>query len=79
VGTIPVPADHGVHPFAEVESAPSLDHQLLTVCTAQKRPESHGLLEIKREGAVWTVTGRHNARTLNARIDMTKDIPGVQL
>ena len=30
-------------------------------------------------GAVWTVTGRHNARTLNARIDMTKDIPGVQL
>jgi hypothetical protein len=79
VGTIPVPADHGVHPFAEVESPPSLDHQFLTVCTAQKRPESHGLLDIKREGAVWTVTGRHNARAVSVRIDMSTELPGIHL
>jgi len=79
VGTIPLPADHGVHPFAEVQAAPSLDHQFLTVCTAQKRSGTHGLLEITRQGGGWSVTGRHNARAVNVRIDMTKELPGVQL
>ena len=79
VDTIPLTADHGIHPFAEVQAAAALDHQLLTVCTAQKRPDSHGLLSVNREGAVWTVTGRHNARTVNVRIDMSTELPGVHI
>lgn len=79
VDTIPLTPDHGVHPFAGVQAAAALDHQLLTVCTAQKRPDSHGLLSVKRQGAIWTVTGRHNARAVNVRIDMSTELPGVQI
>jgi hypothetical protein len=79
VDTIPLSPDHGVHPFAEVQAAAALDHQLLTVCTAQKRPDSHGPVDIKRQGAVWIVTGRHNARMVNVRIDMSTELPGVQI
>jgi hypothetical protein len=48
-GKIDVPPDKGIHPFAEVESAASRDHLLLTVCTSQVSGKEHGALAVTWE------------------------------
>ncbi len=61
-GRLAIPEAGGIYPFAEVSSPAGLDHQLLTVCTATPQGAGHGELKLARNGATWTVTGRHRDR-----------------
>jgi len=70
---LPLPADGGIYPFAEVCSAPASAHLLLTVCTAAPRGEAHGALTVSRQGADWLVTGRHRGRTVNVTLTPRAD------
>ncbi len=78
-GILPVPEKEGVHPFVEVTSPAAIEHRLLTVCTAAPEEGTHGTLTVHRDGAVFTIAGRHQARTLQVRIDTATDIPVVTL
>jgi hypothetical protein len=78
-GVLPVPEDHGVHPFVEVAAPAATDHTLLTVCTAAAQGDAHGVLDVKVNGSVFEVSGKHTARTLRVRIDTSNDLPLVTL
>ncbi len=76
-GTLPLPADKGVHPFVEVQSPEVLEHTLLTVCTAQKAGKTHGTLAVRQTGPVFEISGQHNARLIRARISVEHDEPEI--
>jgi len=78
-GTLPLPAEHGVHPFAEVQSAHAMEHILLTVCTAQESGKPHGTLRVQQSASGFEIAGQHNARSLRMRISTEHDIPGILL
>ncbi len=65
---LPLPADGGIYPFAEVCSAPATAHRLLTVCTTAPRGEDHGAITVSRHGDNWLVTGQHRNRTVNVTV-----------
>jgi hypothetical protein len=67
-GQLDLPADEGVFPFAEVESAPATEHEVLTVATAQTVRGAHGPLAAMREGAGWHIQGTHNGRKYDVRL-----------
>lgn len=76
---LPIPAQFGVYPFAEIATGDALEHRILTVCTAQQEGKQHGDISIHRAGNAWTIRGTHNARSLNLVIDCTGDLPEVTL
>ena len=63
IGQLDLPADEGVFPFAEVESASATEHEVLTVATAQKAKGEHGRLLALRAVACCRIQGAHNVRT----------------
>jgi hypothetical protein len=75
----PVAEDLGVYPFVEIASAEALEHRILTACTAQETGKEHGTLSLSRAGSIWTVRGKHNGRSVDVRIDVTRDLPEVIL
>lgn len=78
-GKINVPPDKGIHPYAEAESSPALDHAILTVCTAQAKGKEHGSLAVVWREGVWTVTGTHNGRRVNVSIRPDVSMPDITL
>ena len=76
-GTLNLPAEYGVHSFAEVESASALDHLILTVCTAQKAGKEHGKLNVRTTETGWTINGSHNGRSIKVTLVASSDIPDV--
>ena len=74
LGRLPLAAQDGSQPYAEVESAAALEHEILTVCTARPTASAHGDLRLSREGAAWRVTGTHAGQ----RIDLTLNAAGFQ-
>jgi hypothetical protein len=74
-----IPADKGVFPFAEVESAASTDHLILTVCEAYAEGEQRPLHHVAREGSLWRITGERGGAAVSVTIDTTTDIPGVTI
>jgi hypothetical protein len=79
IGTIPLPAEHGVHEFVEVAGAAATDHRLITVCTAQQTGKAHGTITIDRDKETWTVRGSHNGQNVDVHIDMRGDLPEVKV
>ena len=75
--TLKLPAEHGVHPYVEVESGGSLDHHVLTVCTIQQAGKEHGTMNAQATGRGWKVSGAHNGRTVNVAIVTAADLPRV--
>lgn len=67
-GQLDLPADEGVFPFAEVESASATEHEVLTLATAQAAGGEHGRLAVAREGAGWHIQGTHNGRKCDVRL-----------
>lgn len=68
-GRLALPESGGIYPYAEAVSAPAREHALLTICTATPQEDTHGLLTLVKEGATWTVSGRH--RTRDVRVSFT--------
>jgi len=76
-GTIDVPADRGVFPFAEVESAPALDHVILTVCAAAAGAPGGAAPRVTRRGNVWHIAGGEGVPSV--AIDASGDTPEVTI
>jgi hypothetical protein len=76
-GTLDIPPDKGLFPYAEAESAAALDHVILTVCEAHPVPGTTSALQALREGNVWAITGERGGAHVAIAVDMTTDIPGV--
>ena len=72
-GRLAIPAAGGVYPFAQVASAPSQRHSILTVCTAAPAGSDHGVLSLEPDATGWTVRGAHGGRAVSARIDEAAD------
>ena len=68
-----------MHPFVEVQSPEALEHTLVTVCTAQQAGKEHGTLTVEKNGPVFEISGRHNARTVRMRISTQQDLPEIDL
>ncbi|HTO95108.1 MAG TPA: heparinase II/III family protein, partial [Bacteroidota bacterium] len=78
-GTIEIPSDKGVFPYAEAESAPALDHVLLALCEAHEAAGKGRPLKCAREGDVWHISGERDGVPLAVTIDMKKDVPAVTI
>jgi hypothetical protein len=78
-GTLDIPPDKGVFPYAEAESAPALDHLILTVCEAHPASGTTSALHALREGSLWAITGERGGAHVAIAIDTTTDIPGVTI
>jgi len=74
-GTLGVPASGGVFPYAEVESAPALDHTILTLCAVRGAGEPETPLGCERQGALWRITGGR----IPVDVDAGSDVPNVTL
>src|SRR5690606_13855302 len=69
----------GIHEFAEIESAPALEHSLVTVSTAVPTGGLHGTLNATRDGAVWRISGSHRDRPIDVTIDASHRVPVVSI
>ena len=79
-GQLGLPADDGVFPYAEVESAAATEHSVLTVATAQKTGDKPGSLTVVREGTGWWIHGAHLGRKIDARLVLdAKGLPAVAI
>jgi hypothetical protein len=58
----------GIYPFAEVESAESAEHEILTVCSAQPKGGTHGKLEITSSAGQWRVRGTHGGLAIDVSL-----------
>jgi hypothetical protein len=76
-GVHTTPKDIGVYPYLEAEAGESLDHQILTICTAQRAGKEHGKVTHTLQGAVLTVKIEHNGQPKTIRIDALEEQPTV--
>ena len=72
-GQLGLPADDGVFPYAEVESAAANRHEVLTVALAQAAGGQSGTLAAAHDGAGWHITGEHQGRKVDVRITLGAD------
>ncbi|HND63045.1 MAG TPA: heparinase II/III family protein, partial [Opitutaceae bacterium] len=63
-GQLDLPAEEGVYPFAEAESAAAKEHTVLTVSAARAQGGRAAELTVARAGAGWRVTGTQEGRPI---------------
>jgi len=78
-GTLSVPAEHGVHPYAEIVSASSRDHAILTVCAARRPDDPPAVLRASRVGNEFQIEGSHHGTKIAVTINIASDIPTVTI
>jgi len=75
-----LPSASGVYPFAEIQSAPALRHEFVTVCTAAPHEEAHGTITAEYAGGIWRIAGRHRDQVVDLRITTDgAEVPAVLL
>ena len=72
-GRLDLPSDAGIYPFAEIDSAPSRNHAVLTVCTAAPTGAEHGSVVLTAEASGWNIRGSHRGREIAVRITEAAD------
>jgi hypothetical protein len=78
-GVHATPKDIGVYPYLEAEAAESLDHQILTVCTAQRAGKEHGKVLHTTKGSMLNVKIEHNGRSKTVSLNGEEDLPAVSI
>jgi hypothetical protein len=78
-GTLNVPAEHGVHPYAEVVSAPSRDHAILTVCAARRPGDPPAAIRTSRVRNGFHIEGSIRGSRIAVTIDIDGEIPKVTI
>ncbi|MBF8294108.1 MAG: Heparinase family protein [Bacteroidetes bacterium] len=73
------PKDIGVYPYLEAEAGESLDHQIMTVCTAQRAGKEHGKISHTSKGSVITVKVEHNGQSKTISLNGEEDLPTVSI
>ena len=74
-GVHPIPKDIGVYPYIEAEASESLDHRMLTICTAQKAGKAHGKVTHIENGSIWTVKVEHNGQSKTVQLNGDEELP----
>jgi len=78
-GVHTTPKDIGVYPFLEAEAGESLDHRILTVCTAQRAGKEHGKVSHTAAGSSWTVKVEHNGQSKTVTLNGDEDLPAITI
>ena len=73
------PKEIGVYPYLEAEAAESLDHQILTVCTAQRAGKEHGKVTHTVKGTMLTVNVEHNGQSKTVSLNGEENLPAVSI
>jgi hypothetical protein len=76
-GVHPIPKDIGVYPYIEAEASESLDHRILTICTAQSAGKAQGKVTHTEAGSVWTVKIEHNGQLKTVQLNGDEELPTV--
>lgn len=72
-----VPKDIGVYPYVDVGMSEALDHQVLTVCTAQRTAKEHGVVASAVGDQLWIVQIDHNRQRRRVTVRANDDLPTV--
>jgi len=79
-GKLALPETGGVYPFAELRSAATREHTLLTICTSARKGEVHGDLRVSHDAGVWQVTGTHRGQAVKVKLTATgRGVPEIVL
>ncbi|MDP2884414.1 MAG: heparinase II/III family protein [Ignavibacteria bacterium] len=78
-GVHTTPKEVGVYPYLEAEAGESLDHQIMTVCTAQRVGKEHGKVTHTAQGTVLTVKVEHNGQSKTVTVRGDEDLPTVTI
>jgi len=76
-GTLGVPASNGTFPYAEVESAPALEHTILTLCSVRGADQPEAAARCTGEGVRWQISAGSTPATID--VDAAGDIPTVTI
>ena len=77
VGKLALAADDTVHPYAEVESEPALEHEFITVCGATpKGPGASVGHSIRTDG--WRIVGKRGGSDFAFNLITTAEVPVLQ-
>jgi D-tyrosyl-tRNA(Tyr) deacylase len=68
----------GIHPYVEVESSSSKEHEILTVCAAHDTKAKAPSLTVSRSGTTWTI-GISGEKKQTLSLSTNTAIPVVQL
>jgi hypothetical protein len=74
-----IPKDIGVYPYLEAEAGESLDHQILTICTAQRVGKEHGRVTHTAKGSTLTVKVEHNGQSKTVSLNGEEELPTVSI
>ncbi len=78
-GVHTTPKDIGVYPYLEAEAGDALDHQILTICTAQRAGKEHGKITHTVQGSVLTVKIEHNGQSKTVSLNGEEELPAVSI
>ena len=78
-GVHTTPKEIGVYPYLEAEAGESLDHQIMTVCTAQRAGKEHGTVTHTAKGPGVTVKVEHNGQSKTVTVRGDEDLPTVTI
>jgi hypothetical protein len=73
------PKEIGVYPYLEAEAGESLDHHILTACTAQRAGKAHGAVTHSQTGSVLTVKIDHNGQSKTVTLNVDEELPAVTI
>jgi len=73
------PKEIGVYPYLEAEAGESLDHHMLTVCTAQRAGKAHGAVTHSQSDSVLTVKIDHNGQSKTVTLNVDEELPAVTI
>jgi hypothetical protein len=78
-GVHTTPKETGVYPYLEAEAGETLDHQIVTICTAQRAGKEHGKVSHSVQGNILTVKVDHNGQTKTVTLHKDEDLPTVTI
>jgi hypothetical protein len=74
-----VPQDICVYPNVEAEAKESLEHLLLTICTAQETGKPQGKRVAVMAEAMWKVSVEHNQKKYEVEMNVSQDLPVINI
>jgi hypothetical protein len=75
VGALNLPAEEGLHPYAEVESDGALEHEFITVCAAEAKGQAGPVRAVSARADGWHVVVTSGGKSRALDIVTTGEIP----
>jgi hypothetical protein len=78
-GVHTTPKEVGVYPYLEAEAGETLDHQILTICTAQRAAKEQGTISHSVQAGILTVNVSHNGQSRTVTLRGDDELPAVSI